>query len=593
LSRLRWGRFVSISTGLSGVEAERIAAAAREAEALAASWADGATRLRAGVIRPLLAVTDAAAPEATGSDGDWESRLWELTKSVTGLTASPSAPALVIEAAAALQDLALRAIRSRDGDVDAAVAELTALQAGARPGIRVAENGPYLVTGAQRVRTHLGEPIETRPRLALCRCGASKIKPLCDGRHAEIGFSGAKDPNRVPDRRDTYVGTTVTVLDNRGLCQHSGFCTDRLSSVFHAGSEPFVTPSGGRMDQIVAAVRACPSGALSFAVDGREAREQVDQTNRPEAIEVSLDGPYRITGGIPLTDTDGAEMARPQGASREHYALCRCGASRNKPFCSGMHWTVNFSDPPMPEDPTIFQWLGGFPALLRVTKIFYSQYVPQDPLLSPLFADMSPDHPERVASWLSEVFGGPSFYSGQYGGYNQMLSQHLGRALTEEQRARWAQLMVQSANDAMLPNDAEFRAAFVAYIEWASRLAVENSQSEAKPPQNMPMPRWWWVCNATPSARVSALAGPEQDEPAVLPAEDEPVSFATHIKTFFRKRDRDSMKFAFDLWSHEDVRTHADQILARLRNGSMPCDGAWPASQVDWFQSWIDAGKPA
>ena len=57
------------------------------------------------------------------------------------------------------------------------------------------------------------------------------------------------------------------VLDNRGLCQHSGLCTDRLASVFHLGREPFVSPSGGRMDEIIRAVRDCPSGALSYALD--------------------------------------------------------------------------------------------------------------------------------------------------------------------------------------------------------------------------------------------------------------------------------------------------------------------------------------
>jgi truncated hemoglobin YjbI len=82
-----------------------------------------------------------------------------------------------------------------------------------------------------------------------------------------------------------------------------------------------------------------------------------------------------------------------------------------------MHWYVKFADPvPFPEhEPTLFEWAGGFPALLRMTRIFYSKYVPQDLLVGPLFATMSPDHPERVAAWLSEVFGGPKFYSERYG----------------------------------------------------------------------------------------------------------------------------------------------------------------------------------
>jgi hypothetical protein len=71
----------------------------------------------------------------------------------------------------------------------------------------------------------------------------------------------------------------------------------------------------------------------------------------------------------------------------------------------------------------------------------------------------------------------------------------------------------------------------------------------------------------------------------------QPISF-DDVKTMFRPRDRASMQFAFDLWSYDDVSAHADDILVRVRAGTMPCDGAWPAEWVDAFQSWVDAGKP-
>jgi len=96
---------------------------------------------------------------------------------------------------------------------------------------------------------------------------------------------------------------------------------------------------------------------------------------------------------------------------------------------------AGFHDPPAPDRPTLFQWAGGLPALTRMTRIFYEKHVPEDPLLAPLFANMSPDHPVRVARWLGEVFGGPKLYSETYGGYDRMISQHLGKALTEEKRA--------------------------------------------------------------------------------------------------------------------------------------------------------------
>jgi hypothetical protein len=169
-----------------------------------------------------------------------------------------------------------------------------------------------------------------------------------------------------------------------------------------------------------------------------------------------------------------------------------------------------------------------------------------------------------------------------------MVAQHAGKQITPEQRARWASYMLQSADDAGLPSDPEFRAAFVAYIEWGSRIAVENSGDNAKPPPNMPAPRWWWVCDATPGARPSATADETVDAEAALiwPAAGEAVRFGDHIRPLFRSMDRNSMLFAFDLWKKADVVTHRQRILLRLRAGTMPCDGAWPDEKVALFERW-------
>ena len=70
-----------------------------------------------------------------------------------------------------------------------------------------------------------------------------------------------------------------------------------------------------------------------------------------------------------------------------------------------------------------------------------------------------------------------------------------------------------------------------------------------------------------------------------------PVSFESDVKPLFRERDRQSMQSHFDLWSHDDVSRHADAILGRLRDGTMPCDGSWPQAQVDLFQRWAESGK--
>jgi CDGSH-type Zn-finger protein/truncated hemoglobin YjbI len=584
-------------------DARRVAGLASRGSSEFAAYAS--QRLSRSVLRPLADIgpgTDTPASAAAAAPGDVElsGELWRLALRVSRLRLEPGSPVGCQEAAAALQELALRDTGEdgADGTADR-LRELTELYAGLPRDIQVAPDGPYLATNVDAVCDWLGQPMMALPQMAFCRCGASKAKPLCDGSHAEIGFDDSKSPSRVPDRRDTYVGQQVTIFDNRGICQHSGYCTDRLATVFHASSEPFVTPSGGRMDEIIHAVRDCPSGALSYAIDEHEARDQVDHGGgRPPGIEVTKDGPYRVTGGIPLHDgAAGQDVARAEGSSREHYALCRCGQSQNKPFCSGMHWRVEFRDP-APEtgqEPTVFEWAGGLPALIRMTRLFYEKFVPEDPLLAPLFATMSADHPQRVAKWLGEVFCGPKRYSEEYGGYPRMLSQHRGKNLTEQQRARWVTLIMKSALEAGLPNDAEFRSTFGAYIEWGSRLAVENSQKAARPPEHMPMPHWdWHTAAGAPGSRISALAAPDPDEDVEikLPDPGEPVSFAAHIRPLFRDRDRRSMSFAFDLWEHSQVAAHADAILGRLSGGTMPCDGAWPPERVEVFRRWVQAGAP-
>ena len=141
--------------------------------------------------------------------------------------------------------------------------------------------------------------------------------------------------------------------------------------------------------------------------------------------------------------------------------------------------------------PTLYEWAGGHEALSRLTEVFYDK-VPEDPILAPLFAHMSADHREHVAIWLGEVFRGHSRYTDEFGGYPGMLSHHLNLGLTEEQRSRWAALIAASADPAGLPDDPEFRSAFVAYIEWGTRIALANSQPGAAPPPKAPVPHWGW-----------------------------------------------------------------------------------------------------
>jgi hemoglobin len=141
--------------------------------------------------------------------------------------------------------------------------------------------------------------------------------------------------------------------------------------------------------------------------------------------------------------------------------------------------------------PTLYEWAGGMAALERLTNHFYGR-VREDEILSPVFAQMHGEHPRFVAMFLSEVLGGPATYSSERGGHPHMISRHLNRQLTEPQRKRWMNLLLESADAVGLPDDPEFRSALVSYIEWGSRLAVINSRPGETVQSNSPMPRWGW-----------------------------------------------------------------------------------------------------
>jgi len=202
------------------------------------------------------------------------------------------------------------------------------------PSITPTPDGPYLVDNLKNFANQKG-PIETKETMALCRCGRSANKPFCDGTHAKIGFSSGKLEGRVEDKREDFVGEKITIHDNRGICAHAGRCTDGLAAVFRLKEEPWIHPDAASRDEIIAAIQQCPSGALSFSVDGLERR---DRDGEP-TIFVAPNGPYVVSGGPDLLD-----MCLGEGASMEHLTMCRCGGSKNKPFCDGTHWYNDFTD---------------------------------------------------------------------------------------------------------------------------------------------------------------------------------------------------------------------------------------------------------
>ena len=145
----------------------------------------------------------------------------------------------------------------------------------------------------------------------------------------------------------------------------------------------------------------------------------------------------------------------------------------------------------MSETPTLYEWAGGTEAFVRLTGAFYRR-VTEDDLLGPLFARMDPEHAKYVALWLAEVFGGPAVYTDEHGGYPHMVAKHIGMSITEPQRRRWVNLIQDAADEAGLPDDPEFRAAFLGYIEWGTRLARQNSAPGAEVAMQAPVPRWGW-----------------------------------------------------------------------------------------------------
>jgi len=219
----------------------------------------------------------------------------------------------------------------------------------AAPGVQVTPNGPYVVRSVPLVRrrpveSEHGEPLTwrtveqvgTEEVYVLCRCGQSGNKPFCDGSHAR-GFDGRETApvSTYRERARLMPGTGIVVADDRSLCEHAGFCGNRLTNVWDmvggSGTDDTATRA-----QVMAMIEHCPSGALTFRVsaDG----DDVEPDLRAE-IGVVDDGPLFVSGGVPLARADGT----PEEV-RNRVTLCRCGASQNKPYCDGTHRDVGFRD---------------------------------------------------------------------------------------------------------------------------------------------------------------------------------------------------------------------------------------------------------
>ncbi|MEP0521956.1 MAG: CDGSH iron-sulfur domain-containing protein [Hyphomicrobiales bacterium] len=201
------------------------------------------------------------------------------------------------------------------------------------------EDGPLVVSAPPEIRHKGGEAVEAKPVAALCRCGASKNKPFCDGSHAAAGFESAPDHSKIRNSEITYKGEVegreVTVSYTPVLCSHAGECSRLARNVFNPTEKPWIQPENGKIDEILSVMAACPSGALRVSV-GEQTTSHLTQGD--VEIEIEPHGPYWVKN-VPLD----AEF-NGVGASRAKYVLCRCGLSKNKPFCDGTHYDEKWRD---------------------------------------------------------------------------------------------------------------------------------------------------------------------------------------------------------------------------------------------------------
>jgi CDGSH-type Zn-finger protein len=202
--------------------------------------------------------------------------------------------------------------------------------------IKVTKDGPLIANNLKVFKNSQDIDLDAKASMALCRCGKSEDKPFCDGTHQIVGFKGNKEYGRTPDRVKDYKGKELTIHDNRGVCAHVGYCTDNSPKVFDTSKRPWIDPDGDTPEKTKKTIRTCPSGALSYTHN----QKKWIGNEREAGIKIHKDGPHCVQGEVELVDEDGNKPFL-----KEHYTLCRCGYSKNKPFCDGTHWSAKFSDP--------------------------------------------------------------------------------------------------------------------------------------------------------------------------------------------------------------------------------------------------------
>lgn len=223
--------------------------------------------------------------------------------------------------------------------------------------ITISRNGPYVVTdlplSRRAIRSNAAdesiewmelERLSTPERYFLCRCGQSANKPYCDGSHKQAGFDGTKTASResYAPQAAVFDGPALAMMDAPALCAFARFC-DRDGKVWNTVGS---ATRGAPKDALIAQINQCPSGRLTARdkAAGRIVEPQLDpQVVLLEDPLEQCSGPIFVGGGVEIVDEDGIPWER-----RNRVTLCRCGESKNKPFCDGTHASVKFKDESSP-----------------------------------------------------------------------------------------------------------------------------------------------------------------------------------------------------------------------------------------------------
>lgn len=228
---------------------------------------------------------------------------------------------------------------------------------GHEPRITVTENGPYRVEAEipmtrQTIETNddgeswdwrEGETLPTQAPYRLCRCGGSSNKPFCDDTHLRNGFDGTETAVRMPylEQADAIEGPELVLTDAEAFCAYSRFC-DAKGGIWWLAEQP--DHEAAELTERAAA--RCVSGRLvawrKAAGEGPAEPFEPDLEPSIGVVEdpaAAVSGPLWVRGGIRVVSADATEYE-----VRNRVALCRCGASENKPFCDGSHASIGFQD---------------------------------------------------------------------------------------------------------------------------------------------------------------------------------------------------------------------------------------------------------